>query len=137
MKANRVILLSCISLVVGGSWLYVTHLRADETEGLNSTPNQTLVGFAKEALVATEAAYFVNQASLEEIYEWSKRLMDAELLNGVGDDAVSAHLERMREKHRRAEALFQAGARGVSPKDYAAARYYLMEAESMMAARSK
>jgi hypothetical protein len=137
MKANRVILLSCFSLLVAASWLYVTQSRADQSKVVRHSPNQKLVEAAQAALIATEADYNVNNATLEEIYQWSKRLMDAELQNRGGDAAVSRHFDRMAEKQKRVSALFQAGVRGGSAKEEAAARYYLEEAAAMVAARPK
>lgn len=73
--------------------------------------------------------------TLDEIYVWSKRWMMAEwdlnLQAGDGAKSVSAHLERMANLEK---SIILASKNGsAAPADVAAAKYYRIEAELMLA----
>ncbi len=71
------------------------------------------------------------QAGVEDIYLWSRRLMEAEEQDGAGNAAVADHVERMRNLHKKVAALRQTGTKGGSERDFYATAYYLVEAESL------
>lgn len=98
---------------------------------------------SKELVEAARRAYelraqaFLNSEvrGLDEAYVWSKRWMTAEwdlrLSEGKGDKGVRAHHDRMVELERVARRMHETG-QG-SEFDAAAATYYRIEAELMLA----
>jgi hypothetical protein len=93
-----------------------------------------LVQAAKDTLTATMAASLAGRATIEDVYQWSRRLMAAEQLAGKAS-ASADHLQRMDNLHQQAEALYQAKAKGSSVNKAHASRFYFLEAQAMNAAK--
>ena len=110
-------------------WLCVLQSQADEEQVVKS--ESKLVKAAEEAFKATQAEYQFMQSSPEDVYQWSRRWMEAEMKDGAGDDAIDRHIARMRELQKKIEALYKTGTRGGSLKNFHAANYYLLDAESL------
>ena len=85
---------------------------------------------AKAALMATQAEYQFGQADVEDIYAWSRRLMEEEIKHGANKKAALEHVIRMRNLSQRAEALFKHGAKGGTERKYQATRYYHLKAKA-------
>ncbi|MBI3838843.1 MAG: HEAT repeat domain-containing protein [Planctomycetia bacterium] len=102
-----------------------------------SAASQKMVEQAQKAYEATVPAYEAETATLEAVCEWSLRWMAA--AEGVASEdklkiaAVSAHLERMRNVQKKAEALYQIGSKGGEAKEMATANFYVAEAERLLA----
>jgi hypothetical protein len=88
-----------------------------------------MVEAAKGALRSTMAAHEAGRATIEDIYQWSRRLMAAEQLAGKAG-AGAAHFERMGTLHEKAAALYKKGAKGGSEEKFYASKFYLLEAQA-------
>jgi hypothetical protein len=86
---------------------------------------------ARKAYDAYTTMYEVGQATAEDLYLWSDRLMKAEQADDpASKEPAEAHWKRMRDLHKRIAALHQAGVAGGEESSLAAAEYYLAEAEA-------
>ena len=88
----------------------------------------------KRLLDATWANYRAGRASLEQIYDWSRRLMQVELnLAETGPERIAAierHRDVMSQLHHTAEALREVGRRGSA--EVLSTEVYLAEAELLL-----
>jgi Skp family chaperone for outer membrane proteins len=103
------------------------------SQGDEPQANQDIPEIVKEAefaLRSTDAAYNAGQATVEDMYRWSRRLMEAELANGSNKKAALDHVSRMRDLNTKVEALFKIGAKGGAENHLHATRYYLLEAQT-------
>ena len=80
------------------TWLCVSPAPAEE--GIVRAP-QTLAEAAEGAYKATEASFHAGRRSVEDIYRWSKRLMEAQLADGKHPNARAEHLARMAQLHKK------------------------------------
>jgi hypothetical protein len=124
MVSSRLFWASTGVLFIVFTCAFVAQLQADAAD--DPTQNEELVEAATAAYQCTQAEYNVNRATVEDVYQWSRRIMKAE----NSRDAAAAHVGRMRELHERVSALHQAGAAGGSAQDYESTRFYLLEARS-------
>ena len=93
-----------------------------------------LVDAAKNTLPATIAANIAGQATIEDVYQWSRHLMEAEQAAGKAG-ASADHLQRMENLYQSAEALYQANAKGATVNKALASKFYFLEAQAMNAAK--
>jgi hypothetical protein len=89
------------------------------------------VELASEGLKAAQQEFLAGRSTGEDLYEWSKRYLDAQReLNSTRADheaALKAHLERMKEYEMIFQAKYQAGR--LSFKDVCHAQLVRVEAE--------
>lgn len=132
VKKYMAIAAAIIVLAVGGALALENR---PDTPGPNSSSKE-LVEAARRAYELRLKAFMTSEASvLDETYLWSKRWMTAEWdfstnTRGVGKGART-HYERMVELEKIVKRMHEAG-QG-SEFDVAAARYYRVEAEIMLA----
>jgi len=92
---------------------------------------------AKKAYEAFNAGHDVGTTLTPEVYVWSRRWAEAERALAKTKKEESAallgHWRRMGDLHAKIEALFRAGANGGERDRYFPAKYYLAEAELMLA----
>ena len=105
---------------------------ADQDRKPHNAPE--MVETAKSALRSTMAAQLAGRATIEDIYQWSRRLMNAEQLAGIAS-ASADHLERMDTLHKKVEALYKTASKGGSEDKYYASKFYLLEAQAMNPAK--
>ena len=126
MNARRAVLM--VTGLIGVA-LVVFPIQAEEEE--EGRPiNQKMVTAATQALEVTLARYEVGRATPEEVYIWSRRVVEANLYSF---ESVAKHLEAMRELHERVVALNQIGGEGGEAHALHASEYYLAEAEGFAA----
>ncbi|HET6881439.1 MAG TPA: hypothetical protein VFI31_14850 [Pirellulales bacterium] len=93
---------------------------------------------AEKTYQATAAGYDMGTEVLANVYVWSRRWLDAErkLAKNEAEDlvALKAHRERMKLLMTKVRALFNLGAKGGEQERYFATRYYLAEANALLAA---
>ncbi|MEX2114990.1 MAG: M56 family metallopeptidase [Pirellulales bacterium] len=98
---------------------------------------QRMIEHATKAYSAHLAAFEAQTVTMPPVYEWSLRWMQAAQAIAKNHAeriaAASQHVERMAELQKRTELLYQIGTKGGEAKDYAAANYYLAEAERHLA----
>ena len=126
MSTNRAVSLSA-GLIACISLLLISRSNADE----EAKPDLSLVEAADLAWKSTKAEFAAGQRDVEELYQWSRRLMDAELAAGE-TGARKDHLSRMRDLYHQMDARYNAGAELGSERRVAATKYYLLEAELIL-----
>lgn len=94
--------------------------------GKQAGVNQKMIAAAREALKATEAIVEVDRASYEDVYRWSRRVVEAE---DFSPEAIKDHITLMRELHARVAARAKRGLENGDPRILHATEYYLAEAE--------
>jgi hypothetical protein len=129
MNSIRAIWFAIAILGICGVWSCASRLRAEADKP--GRPKSNLAQAADAALKATEAQYAFQQASVEDVYLWSRRLMEAEMQEGAGNKAIADHVARMQNLHAKVAALFKAGVVGGSEDRFYATAYYLEEAKLM------
>jgi hypothetical protein len=102
-------------------------------EGKAIKPSPALAQAANEAYKSSLAAYLNGHATCEDVYQWSRRIMDAELASGTPNSAVADHLTRMKDLHEIVTAKFKQGSADTSKPAVDATNFYLLEAEAMPA----
>ena len=94
---------------------------------------QTLVETAKQTWDVTAAEYDNGTVTLEMVYLWSRRLLEAERIAARNDDdeiaALARHWKRMHVLYLKTKALFEAGVRGGEEQKLRSTSFYLAEAE--------
>ena len=133
MSTNRLFITSGIGLVSVLTLLGVSHLRAEKGDA-NQQPSP-LAAAAFEAYKCTNAEFNLGQATVEDVYQWSHRLMRAEQADGKAT-ALADHAERMRGLRDKMEKIFKASIPGVSAFKYHATQYYALEAEQAIGKKS-
>jgi hypothetical protein len=91
---------------------------------------------AERAYEVTVAAYRAGKSDIEAVYRWSCRWMQAEMPSR-GPAAVQSHINRMRVFCEEVTKLHEEGAPGGESVNYAAARYYVLEAKETLQQRIK
>jgi hypothetical protein len=122
-RVKLVLFASMLCLVVG----IVAKLKADETSV--ETKRAQLVTAAKEAYKATDAAFRLNRCVVDEVYMWSRRLMQSEQLQGTNANAASEHTSRMHELHDYVLDLREKNPQRSLEHICLQTTYYLLEAE--------
>lgn len=102
-------------------------------EGKVIKPTSALAQAANEAYKSSLAAYLDGHATCEDIYQWSRRIMDAELSSGTPNSAVADHLARMKDLHEIVTAKLKQGSADTSKAAIDATNFYLLEAAAMQA----
>jgi hypothetical protein len=113
-------------LLAGGSSLWLSKSTAQEEQA----PELSLKAeSARQAYQAFDTLYAVGQATPEDVYRWSRRLMEAETeADPANQQPAEDHWNRMRTLQRRIAALNAAGRAGGEEGHLAAANYYVAEA---------
>jgi hypothetical protein len=115
--------------ILGSCALIVTHATGQNAE--QNPASSKLVESARGALEAASALYEVGQADTETVYLWSRRLVDAEIQAGAGNDAALQHVARMRKLHDRVATLNRAGVAGGEELKLHATAFYVEEAQAL------
>ena len=127
MRSKNVIAIT-MALAMVTVWLCsVSYSEVASTEGV---ANNQLVETATAAFKAARAEYEVGRGTVEDLYQWSRRIMDAELSNGAGAAATN-HLARMTELNDRVTALVGIGRESTDGTLATSAAYYVVEAEQL------
>ncbi len=105
----------------------VAKLMADE--GSVETKRAELVNAAKDAYKATDAAFRMNRCVVDEVYMWSRRLMQAEQLQGTNANAAAEHTSRMHKLHDYVLDLREKNPQRALEHISLQTKYYLLEAE--------
>jgi hypothetical protein len=126
MANRRVQLVVCLSIlcVVAG---VVVKLKADESSV--EIKRTELVKAAKDAYDATDAAFKQNRCIIEEVYIWSRRLMQAEQLQGTNANAAAEHSRRMSDLRDYVLDLKEKNPQRSLQHMYLQSKYYIVEAE--------
>jgi hypothetical protein len=122
-KSFRVFVVGTVSTAVAAACL--SQLQAEDPKQ-DQTPE--IVKAAQDALKATEAEYAAERAKVEDVYTWSRRVMEEELKHGTNPNAAGDHVHRMQKVAQKAEALYRKGSAGGSATKFHATRYYHLKA---------
>jgi hypothetical protein len=99
---------------------------------------RAMLGAAQKAVEATKASYDVGTETLTNLHEWSRRLLFAEraLADTNEEDlaALLAYWKRTKQTYLKVRALYTTGTKGGEAEKFAAASYYLAEAELWLVA---
>jgi len=94
-----------------------------------------LVTAAEKAFQANQTAYDVGRVELGQLYAWSRRWLDAELLGADAEQrkaATQRHLDRMTTLYRRVEPLYERGRVGGESESFHATKYFVAEGEMLL-----
>jgi hypothetical protein len=125
------------SIAIGGliaASVFWIGLQSGADEACKPDNAAELVEAAKSTLQATIAANTAGRATIEEVYQWSRRLMEAEQAAGNAK-ARAGHLQRMEHLYQSADGLYQAKAKGATVNKALASKFYFLEAQAMNAAK--
>lgn len=123
MTLSKFALIS-LCIVIAVSVLF--GLADSQAEGPAATNLSALSKSASEALKAAIANQETGRGSIEDIYTWSKRTMEAEQADGI-KGAAARHHERMVNVKTRVDAIYAVGGPGGDAVSVAAANYYTLE----------
>jgi beta-lactamase regulating signal transducer with metallopeptidase domain/multidrug resistance efflux pump len=102
-----------------------------------ASPAGTMLEQAKRAYETHLAAFKAQTITMPPVYDWSLRwaqaAQEAAPTPAEKISAAKDHVERMRSLQQGVEALYKIGSRGGEAADYAAANFYLAEAERELA----
>ena len=130
---GAVLILSCVSNL---------RLNAEEplTPGNTSKAATLMAQAAKPAYQNAVDEYESHERSLDSLYLWSRRLLQADLLASPNAaarlDAYRAHVARMKQEYDITAVLFQNGRRGGEAEKEAGLRFYLAEANLLLLRQS-
>ena len=107
MTRNRSLVLAV--LVSGGVlFIFLSATLAEENAG--DAAKAKLVKAASDTLNSVQQSLIGGGTTVEDVYLWSHRVMEAEIDNGVnGKVATATHIARMRELQKRSEAKVKLG----------------------------
>ena len=125
MKINRFAVVGIAGLLSCLGWLCISPAPAEE--GIVAPP-KTLAGAAEGAYKATAASYEAGRYTVEDVYRWSKRLMEAQQADGKHFNARTEHLARMAQLHQKVSALYFTASKGGDGASYYATMFYVLEA---------
>ena len=115
-------------LVVGGVLLLAVTLICSSFAAVDSGGPQpidkAMLEAAQAGLKATQAVFAVGNASIEDVYRWSMRVMEAQHRS---PQARKDHAARMLELNKKMKAMAQGGAL-ISTEEMSAVDYFLAEA---------
>jgi hypothetical protein len=127
MKNNRFTYVGIAGLLSCMGWLCISPAPAEE--GIVGAPT-TIAEAAEAAYRATSASYEAGRGTAEDIYLWSKRLMEAQQADGKHPNAKAEHLARMAQFYQKVSALYATGSKGGDESRYYATMFYLLEARA-------
>jgi hypothetical protein len=127
MKNNRFTILGVVGLLTCLGWLCISPAPAEENTVGKPT---TLAEAAEGAYKATAASYEAGRYTVEDMYRWSKRLMEAQQADGKHPNAKAEHLARMAQLHQKVSALYATGSHGGDEPSYYATMFYVLEARA-------
>jgi beta-lactamase regulating signal transducer with metallopeptidase domain len=142
MKKTLWMAVAAIVLFAGGiEWRVVARAAEDQVDRSNSPEHekavQLLLETAKQAWDVTAAEYDNGTVTLEMVYLWSRRLLEAERIAAKNKDdeiaALARHWKRMHVLYIKTKALFDAGARGGETQKVKSTSFYVAEAELWLA----
>jgi hypothetical protein len=125
MKINRFTVVGIAGLLSCLGWLCISP--ASSEEGFAGPP-KTLAEAAEGAYKATSASYEAGRYTVEDVYRWSKRLMEAQQADGKHPNARAEHLARMAQLHKKVSALYFHASKGGDEASYYATMFYVLEA---------
>jgi hypothetical protein len=125
MKNNRFTVVGIAGLLSCLGWLCISPAPAEE--GIVAPP-KTLAEAAEGAYKATSASYEAGKYAVEDVYRWSKRLMEAQQADGKHPNARTGHLERMAQLHKKVSALYFLASKGGDEASYYATMFYVLQA---------
>ena len=123
-KSKLLVILAVLTFVASVATLRPQSLSSSEAE-----PDVELATAAKSAYMAVLAAYNTGDSSIDDLYRWSVRWMDAE---GRSQPAKMEHLKRMEYLHRKVSALHAQSAVGGEDATFWATTFYVAEAKSIL-----
>jgi hypothetical protein len=128
MARHRSLVLAAVALV-GCALLVISTSRADQGKSKPATGELTQA--AQKALEQTQELYQTGRGTAEDVYRWSRRLMEAEQKADHNNrQAAAAHIDRMKALQDRVVAKAKAGVEGGEEANVAAAAYFVEEAKS-------
>jgi hypothetical protein len=125
MRSDRFTMLGIAGFVACLGWLCISPAASEE--GFVAPP-KTLAEAAEGAYKATAASYEAGRYTVEDMYRWSKRLMESQQANGKHPTAKAEHLARMAQLHQKVSALYATGSHGGDEPSYYATMFYALEA---------
>lgn len=128
MTRHRMVVVTVIGLAAVAVWPAIS---LSESDRAGREKIASLAEAADTAFKATRVEYDAGLARVEDVYQWSLRLMETEQLEGKAN-AAADHADRMRELHKRVAALHRTGGRGGSSRDFYSTQYYSLEADSQL-----
>jgi hypothetical protein len=126
MNARRIGVVIAGLVVAGVISLPSWAAEDDGDEALKVSENMVVA--AQKTLEAKLATFDVGRATLEEVYIWSRRTVEASQYSA---ESVQRHLALMKDLHKRVIAKNRVGAAGGEEEYLHAAEYYLAEAEQL------
>jgi hypothetical protein len=129
MNAKRLVIVCGAAFISVLTSLAASQLLADK--GAAKPIKSPLTEAAWEAYKCTSADSVVGKAGVEDLYRWSKRVMECESVDGFRT-ATADHAARMREMHAKYDMLAKAGRPPGSAFALAATEFYLIEAEKTL-----
>ena len=132
MAFGNAALLVVILLFIGGLVLSPPHAQAKP-----KADGDELVETARAAYEACLAAYETETVGVEDIYRWSRRLLESRIAATADKqkqrEAIRAHVNSMRTLYRKTKSLFDVAARGGQAERMYATKFYWLEAKRMLA----
>jgi hypothetical protein len=114
----------CVAL--SAALVFRSVLAADEPQ--TDEGALALAKAARSAFDATYSQYETDNATAEDVYRWSRRLMETELQGDRKGTAIADHLARMRGLQELVAVRHKKGVSGGENATYHAATYFLTEA---------
>jgi membrane-bound lytic murein transglycosylase len=127
MRTNRLIVVGIAGLLSCFGWLCISPAPAEQG---NASAPKSLAEAAESAYKATVASYEAGKGTVEDIYRWSRRLMEAQQAEGKNPEAKAAHLARMNKLQQKVEARYMTGSVAGEASAYYATKFYVLEAEA-------
>jgi hypothetical protein len=129
MKAKRLVVAGGAGLVSVLTLLSLSHLLADK--GAATPKTSPLAEAALETYKCASAEYLTGKTTVEDLYQWSRRLMECEVADGKAT-ALADHAARMRQLHDKMDKLFKLGLPPATSFKYNATKFYVLEAEKAL-----
>lgn len=129
MKTQRLTVVSVVGSAMALMLFGVSRVSAD-TDGTRGKQSD-ITAAAIEAYKATQASFLTNKTTVEDLYRWSKQVMECERADGNAK-AVDEHTKRMEELHGRIEKYRQTGSPQGSEINYYSTKFYLLEAKAAL-----
>ena len=128
MRRRRFVVAGVAALLSFLGGLYVSPMLAEEQFAPGKMP--TTAEAAEQVLKGTQAHYEAGKATVEDVYRWSRRLMEAQQADGKHPKAREDHLNRLYALKAKAAVLYRSGSRGGDATEYYATTYYLLKDEA-------
>jgi hypothetical protein len=127
VRSAMALTMSCV--VVG----LVVKINADETSV--DARRAELVTVARKAYESIEADFKQNRVVIDDVYMWSRRLMQAELQQGTSANAAAEHTQRMSNLNDYVLEQMQTNPKWAGRKLHLQSEYYLLDAKLGEAAK--